>query len=252
MKNLSRLIGSVVLWLVMFLSLPVWAQTPADESDGVPTSWAPFQIALIDPIQFFNRTTNIAGMRLNLMYGKNAEVWGLDVGLWSRSEWLNGLAVGVANQSSQLRGIQVGGANVALDDAIGLQAGVINGIGRDGTLVQLGVFNDSTAPLGLSNDIFGMQVGVLNMNLLPFAPWGPGAESALGETTFHGVELGLVNAKKDIHGLAIGAINTTDEFTGLQIGAINFSRQLKGVQLGFLNFATSARVPFFPGINANW
>ena len=41
----------------------------------------PIQLALVTPIQIFPESDSITGIRLNLLYGRNASVTGLDVGL---------------------------------------------------------------------------------------------------------------------------------------------------------------------------
>ncbi|MBT8387148.1 MAG: hypothetical protein KJO12_07020, partial [Ignavibacteria bacterium] len=41
----------------------------------------PIQLSLFNPIQIFPESSSIAGFRFNLIYGKNANVTGLDLGL---------------------------------------------------------------------------------------------------------------------------------------------------------------------------
>ncbi|NNF06228.1 MAG: hypothetical protein HKN21_05670, partial [Candidatus Eisenbacteria bacterium] len=41
----------------------------------------PVNLALFNPIQIFGEDTSVEGVRVNLIYGKNRDVTGLDLGL---------------------------------------------------------------------------------------------------------------------------------------------------------------------------
>ena len=41
----------------------------------------PIQLSLFTPVQIFSDTTSIAGFRFNLLYGRNADMTGFDLGL---------------------------------------------------------------------------------------------------------------------------------------------------------------------------
>ena len=43
------------------------------------------QLALFNPVQIFPEENSITGVRLNLLYGSNASVTGLDVGVVNRT-----------------------------------------------------------------------------------------------------------------------------------------------------------------------
>ncbi|MGB2768214.1 MAG: hypothetical protein WBC88_00615, partial [Candidatus Zixiibacteriota bacterium] len=62
------LLGLAVLIFIM-LAAPVFAQN------------RPIQLALVTPIQIFPEDNSITGVRLNLLYGRNVSVSGLDLGL---------------------------------------------------------------------------------------------------------------------------------------------------------------------------
>ena len=247
MKRLPYALTVAAVSFVLFFSSPGFAQESATRAQ-----WAPFQIAFIKPIQLVSADHNIAGLRLDLIYGKNADVWGFDIGLWNDSIGMNGIEAGFANETSFLRGLQFGVANAALGEAYGMQAGVINGLGRDAGILQVGVVNDTTSPLGGFNQVYGIQLGLFNMSLLPFAPWGPADIDPLGTTAFHGLQIGLVNAANEMNGVSIGAINTANSAGGLEIGIVNFCGTLRGVQLGMFNIISEGQVPFLPVINADW
>ena len=106
------------------------------EKEGV---WRPFQIAIFNPVQIFNAKTTIKGFRLNLPYGRNKEVYGIDLGFVNRvdenfSSWQmgfvnlvggrsSGLQMGLYNSSKELKGIQLGLLNTAREMK-GLQLGL--------------------------------------------------------------------------------------------------------------------------------
>ena len=139
------------------------------EKEGV---WRPFQIAIFNPVQIFNAKTTIKGFRLNLPYGRNKEVYGIDLGFVNRvdenfSSWQmgfvnlvggrsSGLQMGLYNSSKELKGIQLGLLNTAREMK-GLQLGLINDAGTMRGL-QLGlIYNSADKPHGL-------QLGPMNFN----------------------------------------------------------------------------------------
>ena len=110
----------------------------------------PVQIALVDPVQIFNAGTSISGVRLNLIYGRNDSVTGVESGLigvvdsdftgWQYNFAGNitkgnfsGLQMGFVNYANSAKGLQLGVVNYAVS-LKGLQIGVIN------IIVQGGMF----------------------------------------------------------------------------------------------------------------
>ena len=57
-----------VLFL-LFMTIPLFAQNN------------PFQIALVTPVQLVPEDDSVSGIRLNLIYGRNTTITGLDLGL---------------------------------------------------------------------------------------------------------------------------------------------------------------------------
>ena len=45
----------------------------------------PIQVSIVHPVQLFNRETSIKGLRFNLIYGNNADLYGIDIGLVNRT-----------------------------------------------------------------------------------------------------------------------------------------------------------------------
>ena len=118
----------------------------------------PIQLALVTPIQIFPEETPIVGLRLNLLYGRNVSVSGLDLGLVNHTTtglskgWQRGL---VGLNDADFLGFQDCGVNVTKGRCEGLQWGVVNYAGEMSGL-QLGLVNYTMAMKGL-------QIGLVNI-----------------------------------------------------------------------------------------
>ncbi len=133
----------------------------------------PVNVALITPIQIFPEDNSIAGLRINLIYGKNVSMTGLDWGLVN--------AVGTGGFS----GLQWGLVNICDGDVLGFQGGGFNLTDRNVEGVQWGWFNSAEhvggLQLGLVNyarSMKGLQIGIINiietggfMPVFPIVNW---------------------------------------------------------------------------------
>ena len=150
----------------------------------------PLGFAMFAPGQFPPVEADVTGFRLSVFYGRNRNVFGLDVGaLVSVADGdLMGLEVsGLFNQIGSSSGaLQIGGiANVCADNFLGFQiAGIANRV---------------------EGDCAGLQVGTLN----------------LASKDMVGVQIGAFNNAKNAKGLQIGVVNHAVKMTGVQIGLIN-------------------------------
>ncbi len=118
----------------------------------------PINVALFDPIQIFPESTPIAGLRINLIYGNNVSMLGLDWGLVN--------AVGHGGMT----GVQWGAANIDDGNVLGFQAGLVNLAKRNVEGFQYGWVNIgehvSGFQLGLVNyagSMKGLQIGIINI-----------------------------------------------------------------------------------------
>ncbi len=133
----------------------------------------PIQLALFNPIQIFDESTSITGVRLSLIYGKNASVSGLDWGLvnhmtsgtstgvqfglvgivetnfvgW-QDNFINitkgkfeGLQFGCVNYAGTVSGVQIGLVNYAANMTKGLQIGLVNIIKQGGQFPVFPIVN---------------------------------------------------------------------------------------------------------------
>ena len=157
-----RMAAILVLLALMMLPTLVSAQSDA----------RPIQIALVNPIQIFNEDTSITGLRLNLLYGRNQNVKGIDLGLIAGHTTGNG------------KGVQWNLVNITDGMFTGFQWGAVNIVGGQSTAFQLGWFNQTKA----SSESF--QWGLLNV-----------AED------MSGFQLGIVNYAQKMYGLQIGLLN---------------------------------------------
>lgn len=116
----------------------------------------PINLALVTPIQIYNAEDVIKGFRLNLIYGRNAGMTGLDSGL-------------VNHVAGPIRGVQFGLLNVT-DSGVGFQWGGINLNEGEFEGVQLGWYNQAGLNNGLQLALInyaqkakGVQVGIVNI-----------------------------------------------------------------------------------------
>jgi hypothetical protein len=123
-------------------------------------------------------------LRVNVIYGKNASVYGLDVGLWNEvEERVRGIQLaGVVNLARELDGISASYLVNKVEERVrGLQYGVGN-YAREVVGVQIAKFsNQSNSVVGVqisgfvnqAEKLVGLQIGLMNFNEsgpLPFFP----------------------------------------------------------------------------------
>ena len=155
-----------------YVPLVLAVLTPIIVSAPVKAQKQPIQIALFTPVQIIPEDNHIKGFRLNLVYGRNASVTGLDVGLINHSTrgsskgaqfgllglvdsnftgWqcntvnitkghFKGFQLGIVNYSKRVCGIQFGLVNYAVN-INGLQIGLVNIIEKGGAFPVFPVIN---------------------------------------------------------------------------------------------------------------
>jgi len=118
----------------------------------------PVQVALIAPIQIFPDNYTIAGVRINLLYGRNATVTGLDLGLVNHTTM--GVSKGyqhglVGLTEADFVGWQNNGINITKANFEGFQSGIVN-YAHYANGVQFGLVNYAVSMKGL-------QIGLVNI-----------------------------------------------------------------------------------------
>jgi hypothetical protein len=118
----------------------------------------PINIALVNPVQIFSEETPIAGIRWNIIYGKNVSMTGIDFGL------VNHIGGG------GFTGAEWGIVNICDGSYVGFQDGLVNFDKNNFEGFQLGWFNRGDYvngfQLGLVNyagSMKGLQIGIINI-----------------------------------------------------------------------------------------
>lgn len=140
------IIWALCILVSVMISAQVWAQT------------RPIQLSLVTPIQIFPETDPIAGLRLNLLYGRNVSVTGLDLGLVNHTTTgtSKGLQYGLVSiADSDFMGWQYSWVNVTQGRCEGLQWGFVNYTNEMSGL-QLGFVN-------YARTMKGLQIGLVNI-----------------------------------------------------------------------------------------
>ena len=139
-----------LLCLFVLLTILISAQVQAENR--------PIQLALVTPIQLFPEDYSITGVRLNLLYGRNVSVSGLDIGLVNHTTTgtFKGLQYGLVGLAdSNFLGWQDCVVNVTSGRCEGLQYGLVN-YARNMSGLQLGLVN-------YAKSMKGLQIGLVNI-----------------------------------------------------------------------------------------
>jgi hypothetical protein len=131
----------------------------------------PFQVAIFSPLQLREEGVGIVGLRVNILYGKNVTVKGVDIGLVNHCT------------GGQSLGLQYGLIGLVEGDFQGWQDNFIAISKGSFTGLQSGLYNEVGAGLGI-------QMGFINK---------------AGDMT--GFQLGLINLTENMHGLQVGFVN---------------------------------------------
>lgn len=118
----------------------------------------PINLSLFTPVQIFDETYSIQGFRLNLIYGVNAVMRGLDIGFINEvRDYGSALQIGVANLAGgDFKGWQISGVNIVNGSFHGLQTALFNSA-KEMRGLQIGAIN-------MTDNLHGLQIGVLNFN----------------------------------------------------------------------------------------
>lgn len=210
--------------------------------------YAAISLGIFNPVQTAPDELNVYGFRFDGIYGRNADVFGLDVGL-------GGFCTG------DFAGLGVTAANVCFNDASGLRVGALVNIADGNTyginlapvnLVAGELYGVTLGALCYSGSFYGAQLGVLG-NWNSFQSYG--LEIGLvnyNQDKFTGLSAGLFNLADRVGFMQLGAVNTAYEVNGLQIGFLNACDELCGLQIGLINIVDESPVPIMPVLNASF
>jgi len=145
-----------------------------------------FQIGVWAPkVQIVPDTIDISGLKLNLPYGGNNNVTGLDLGFFSINDNTNAI-------------LQLNLFNRTDEDFLGFQVGLIN-LSGNSTGLNVGLLNSAES---MSS---GLTIGLVNTAL-----------------EHRGVQIGLVNYTEFLTGFQIGIANIVTKSTVPFFPIINF------------------------------
>jgi hypothetical protein len=162
---------------------------------------SPVSVNIAPPVQFPPSDFNVAGIRASVLWGRQRDVTGIDIGVLGNitEQSFTGLAVsGVFNYTQNTATV------------LGLQFAGVTNINTNKTSVyglQLALganFNQAASMVA------GFQIAVL-ANVAPF-------------TDIYGFQIGLYNRAKEVYGFQIGLVNVVDNLHGVQIGLVNFNK----------------------------
>ena len=143
----------------------------------------PIQVSLLTPVQIFPEEDSIFGLRLNLLYGRNAAVTGLDSGLVNHTRVSGGAQVGIVGiTDARFVGWQDNIVSVSRESLAGAQTGLV----------------------AIASQLQGLQGGAVT----------------IGQSV-EGFQYGLVNYAKAVRGFQLGLINYASTLKGLQVGLGN-------------------------------
>ena len=118
----------------------------------------PIQVSLFNPVQIFPEGDAITGLRINILYGRNTTVKGLDIGLVNH------------NTSGVSKGLQYGFVGIVDADFVGWQDNAVNIVKKNFEGFQSGIVNyahhASGVQFGFVNyavSMKGLQIGLVNI-----------------------------------------------------------------------------------------
>jgi hypothetical protein len=118
-------------------------------------SMTPVMVSLLTPAQAPSADWDVKGLRIDLLYGRCSNLYGVDLGL-------------VNHTSGRSIGMDLGLVNYVEESFTGFQAGGVN-IGGRVSALQVGVYNKA-------DDMSGLQIGLINHTRM-----------------MRGVQIGLIN-----------------------------------------------------------
>ncbi|WP_200883198.1 hypothetical protein [Candidatus Francisella endociliophora] len=208
MKNIISkiLISLTVLFTVNTVVYADDNLTPANDS-------VPLQLSVF---KNFPRNPDVTGLRLNLFYGKSADVTGLNFSILGLSD---------VDNFTGLEYDMFFGANRVREQFKGVSFSILNWHQGDDVGANFGGVN-------IVNNIFGANFGLVNLTT---------------DTT--GLNWSAVNISTKNSSADIGLVNIAGSTTLFQFGFINVTGHIGGLQIGLLNFAKNGFLPVFPIIN---
>ena len=214
--------------------------------------WSPVGIGFFCPLQLPGYESDIYGLRLNLIYGNNQRVYGIDLGVSGHSRGpVYGLEAQLFNWNEDIvEALQIGAiANVTMYDVNAFQIAGFANVGH-GSMCGLAI----AGGINWTDTMGGMQIaGLANRNNDNSGGFQIAGIVNTTRNTWTGASLGFLNYADNLVGLQLGVINFVQQFgTGVQIGLFNAAQQFSGIQIGVLNMICTGYTPLLPLANMNF
>lgn len=167
--------------------------------------------------QIVDEERDVAGLRLNIGDGYNANVAGLDVGIINQvNHDMSGAQIGIFNEADRMRGLQVA-------------------IGMNGTYPS----TNSGAQVAIFFNMGGTSTRGLQLALV-----------ANRADSIAGTQVAAINTAGDVGGAQLGVVyNDAEKVRGVQLALVNQCTQSKGIQIGLINLNRTGFLPVFPFFN---
>lgn len=184
-------------------------------------------------VQLPTEDAPVRGFSLNLYYGVQPSVSGLQVGLINEEE-------------AELKGVDLGMVSLVGKSMVGVDAALVSYVEEEVTGAQLGMWSNQAkgkltgAQFGLGNGAAsgqGVQLGIFSSGGSEFVGGQLGA-------------VGLVTGKLRGAQLNAAASIASEECSGLQMGMLfNYSASGRCLQIGLVNWNPKGFLPYFPLFN---
>ena len=223
---------------------------PTPQSEGRQTF---LQLVLLPPAQLVPDTYDVRGLRMGLLFTRNRNLCGVDLGpsvnlaervrgaqivglaSWTKADAAGlQLVGGICGVEGPFTGIQMAGLMSGAADVAGAQVAVGSSIAAgDMAGLQIGLIG-----CGTTGDVTGVQIG----------GQGSMAESVVG------VQTGLGCLAGDVTGLQLGGLAVGGKLRGFQIAALfSGSRRTSGAQIaGLATFASDDVTGVQTSLAFNW
>ena len=164
----------LIFIFLIFINSQIFSNETSKEDNDILNSSIPFEFSFIYPIQYGKRTDNIKGLRINLLYGINNNIEGVDLGVIFNHTLGNfyglqfGFLMNLTHRNSKIIGLQGSFiSNIILEDNIvyGAQLSVLlNYIGKNSKIYGFQVSLITNIVLERS-EVYGIQfAGIINYN----------------------------------------------------------------------------------------
>ncbi|MFA6288827.1 MAG: hypothetical protein WC661_15710 [Opitutaceae bacterium] len=156
-----------------------------------------------------------------------ASLWAPDYQLVPATESVSGIRLEIYGENKNVSGLEMGLVNITTGDFTGVT----------GLIFIPSIFNK------VEGTTTGIQFGIVNVTKGEVTGWQGGWVN-VHDSKVTGLQTAIVNwggegIKADFSGLQIGLVNAAKNVKGVQLGFVNYAETLKGLQIGLWNQVNS-------------